>query len=89
MAVNFRIEVDIDNEFKETTVKISNLKKITVMYGEVDDVRARGGDLPGALRNLANLLILLRDDAIEIIGMESRGLLRDLEPEEDGDGNAE
>jgi len=80
MAINFRIEVDIDDDFGETTVEIDSL--YVHVLGGADVVRARGPTLSAALRNLANLLDSLRSGEIEIIGMESRGLLRELEPEE-------
>jgi len=80
MAMNFRIEVDIDSDFGETTVEIDSL--YANVFGGADTMRTRGATLSVALRNLANLLESLRRDEIEIIGMKPRGLLRDLEPEE-------
>jgi len=80
MAINFRIEVDIDDDFGETTVEIDNL--YVHVFGGADVLRARGATLSAALRNLASLLDSLRCEEIEIIGMESRGLLRELESEE-------
>jgi len=79
MAINFRIEVDIDDDFGETTVEIDSL--YVHVFGGADAVRVRGATLTAALRNLAVLLEVLGRDEIEIIGMEPRGYLRDLKPE--------
>ena len=83
MAINFRIEVDMDDDIGETTVEIGS--QYTEVFGGADAVRARGTNLSAALRNLARLLDSLRSDEIEIIGMQPRGLLRDLEPGETED----
>ncbi|HUX29472.1 MAG TPA: hypothetical protein VMV78_02460 [Thiobacillus sp.] len=82
MAINFRIEVDIDDDFRETTVEIDG--RYVQAFGWADaantptrTIRARGINLSAALGNLARLLDSLSREEIELIGMKSRGLLRE------------
>ena len=61
MAINFRIEVDIDSDIRETTVEIDS--RYVHAFGWADaantptrTIRARSSTLSAALRNLARRL---------------------------------